>query len=70
MQRAWDTVQKVVAKKTRTLYKCWYKHSTFWGVDVTARQGKGSSGQWKILAQHMPDVALSMDLPKVLERAL
>jgi integrase len=68
--RAWEVVQKVAAKKPRTLYKCWDEYLVWRGVDATTREGKRSNGRWKKFAQHMPDVVLNEDTPKALEQAL
>ena len=68
--RAWEAVQKVAAKKPRTLYKSWDEYLVWRGEDVNARAGKRSNGRWKKFAQHMPDVVLNDDTPKALEQAL
>jgi integrase len=68
--RAWEAVQKVAAKKPRTLYKCWDEYLIWRGVDVNTRAGKRSNGRWRKFAQHMPDVVLNEDTPNALEQAL
>ncbi len=70
VQRAWEAVQTVAARKPHTLYKCWDECLVFRGVDVTSREGKRSNGRWKKFAQHMPDVVISEDTPMALEQAL
>ena len=58
--RAWEAVQKVAAKKPRTLYKSWDEYLVWRGEDVNTRAGKRSNGRWKKFTQHMPDVSSTM----------
>jgi integrase len=69
--RAWEAVQKVSARKPKTLDSLWAEYLKMRrGVDVTSREGKRTQGRWNKFRQHCADVVVSKETPDLLEEAL